>query len=536
MAFVDINPFYKLLLKQHGLTAAGHFLDLQGVIVSGHPDRHVARVTLGTDPSAVRAFLKREHRVRWRDRLANAWLGFGFVAKSHREGVMLCELRRAGVGCPEWIAAGQDRLGRAFLLVRELEGAVELRAFLRCQQEAPAAERLRFARRLGRALGRLHNAGFDHPDLYSKHVLVHSDSQAVSFLDWQRCLQRRRLTWRKRARGLAALDASLADDLAGTKERLACLHAYWRESVHGARVFAAARATAIPAPRSFLRRIRRQAARLLRRPRIRELRHAPLPAGVQNLIWLDGEAMCVTREFQDEMGSRLPHWLATTAPAHAAADHLTETPVRLPGARQGTLVRRRASWPWRWLWCLLRRRPLTTPELLQAGTLFRLQRHGIGTPRLLAVGQRTTALARTESFLLTERPADCTSLRAWLTCPSGHAPAARAHVLRATADVLRRLHESNHYIIAGQADGSCPLLVQACGGGAPAVALSSVARIHRRPRPSRPRARRDLAAADDLLCQAACSSSERLRFLLHYHRLARLTPALKGCIRSSGIL
>src|SRR5438093_4519493 len=77
-----INPRYRDLLAQHGLTAPKDFLALSGVIVSGHPDRHVMQLTLGDGPTAVAAFLKREHRVPWRDRLWHAWFGLGWVSKS----------------------------------------------------------------------------------------------------------------------------------------------------------------------------------------------------------------------------------------------------------------------------------------------------------------------------------------------------------------------------------------------------------------------------------------------------------------------
>ncbi len=219
MAFLEINPDYRDLLRRLGLLRAEDFLALPAVIVCGHPDRNVAQVALG----GVAAFLKREHRVPWKERLANAWSGFGWVSKSRREAATLRALRQAGVGCPDWIAVGEDDRGRAFLLLREVSGTVDLRHFL--QRLAPPRDRHRLARRLGRELARLHDAGFDHPDLYAKHVLVDPDDGTFHFLDWQRS-RRGRPSWRQRCRDLAALHATLADDLASPRERLACLRAY----------------------------------------------------------------------------------------------------------------------------------------------------------------------------------------------------------------------------------------------------------------------------------------------------------------------
>src|SRR5438128_4902273 len=122
MAFVHINPRYRDLLDALGLRTAAQFLALPGVIVSGHPDRHVMRTTLGS----VTAFLKREHCVRRRQRFASFLAGFGLVTRSQREAMTLQALEQAGIGCPEWIAFGEDGQGRGFLLLRALDDAVAL--------------------------------------------------------------------------------------------------------------------------------------------------------------------------------------------------------------------------------------------------------------------------------------------------------------------------------------------------------------------------------------------------------------------------
>jgi tRNA A-37 threonylcarbamoyl transferase component Bud32 len=396
MAFVEINPRYRALLGRHGLTSPELFLALPAVIVSGHPDRHVAQVTVGDGPAAVAAFLKREHRIPWKDRLANAWAGFGFVSKSYREALTLRALQQIGVGCPEWIAVGEDRQGRAFLLVRGLADATDLRRFLRDRLSRDARARRRFARQLGEALARIHNAGFDHPDLYSKHVLVDPRTETFHFLDWQRSRRRRSVNWEQRCRDLAALDATLAEDRATPRERLACLRAYLR-------------ATATPCGgRHIANRIRQQTERLLRKPHIREARHGPLPAGEHAILWLDDEALCVTQEFWAELQGRIPDWLRLDRATARRGSSTTHTEVALSGGRRGLLVCRSCPQPLRWLWAGLRRRALVSPEVRQAGVLFRRQRQGSTAPRLLAFGQRRSFPWRTESFLLTEIAAPAT--------------------------------------------------------------------------------------------------------------------------------
>src|SRR5581483_1730970 len=97
MAFLEIHPHYQHFAQQQGLMAAADFLDMPSLIICGHPDRNVARVTIGAGSSALPAFLKCEHRVRWKDRLINALACFGLIAKSRREAALLGSLQQAGI-------------------------------------------------------------------------------------------------------------------------------------------------------------------------------------------------------------------------------------------------------------------------------------------------------------------------------------------------------------------------------------------------------------------------------------------------------
>src|SRR5262249_810325 len=206
MAFVEVNPRYKDQLNAVGVRSAEQFLSLSGVVISGHPERHVVRVRLGP----MCAFLKREHRVRRRDRLTSWLAGFGLVTKSQREAIALQALERAGVGCPEGVAYGEVNRRRAFLLFRELENAVERRDFM--HERRGMRERRDLARQIGRDLARLHAEGFNHPDLYAKHVFISAGDQTIYFLDWQRS-RHGVISESRRLRDLAALEATLAETL-----------------------------------------------------------------------------------------------------------------------------------------------------------------------------------------------------------------------------------------------------------------------------------------------------------------------------------
>src|SRR5204863_5536304 len=103
------------------------------------------------------------------------------------------------------------------------------------------------------------------------------------------------------------------------------------------------------------------------------------------------------------------------------------------------------------LWTWLSGKPLTSPALTAVKLLFRLQRQGIGTPRLLAVGQREAGPWEVESFLLTAPPADTVPLLDWLAERSGDSRwtaerKQRRRVLRQAAIAVRRLHENGCFL------------------------------------------------------------------------------------------
>src|SRR5580698_1604976 len=91
--WVVVHPRCRRRFARRGLIAAADFIDLPGEIVNGHADRHVVRVVIGRGLSRLVCFLKREHRIGWRERLRNFGDGFGWASKSEREVRILSELR-----------------------------------------------------------------------------------------------------------------------------------------------------------------------------------------------------------------------------------------------------------------------------------------------------------------------------------------------------------------------------------------------------------------------------------------------------------
>lgn len=214
--WVEVHPDFAARL---GDATADELLDLPGEVVSGHPDRHVVRVEL---PGWERAlYLKRQHRVTWKERVRQWRDGFGWRSRCGREAELLKQLDSAGLPAPRWVAHGEDGRGRAFLLVEELSDAVELRA-------VPARDFAARGLTLGRAVAALHAAGFDTPDLTAKHVFVDPATGAVTLIDWQSARRLPTVPAAARLRALAALHASLADHLATPRARLRFLRGYSR--------------------------------------------------------------------------------------------------------------------------------------------------------------------------------------------------------------------------------------------------------------------------------------------------------------------
>ncbi len=495
-AFVEVNPHYRELLWENGLDDVGDFLDREAVIISGHPNRHVARLTLG----AANFYLKREERVPWTVRLGNAFAGFGFVSLSLREASVLRALPRAGIDGPDWVASGEDRRGRAFLLLHEVPGAVELRILL--AEKGDLRSRVELARALGLAVAKVHEAAFDHPDLYAKHVLVDPNSLEIVFLDWQRSRLRRVVALDTRARDLAALNVTIPAELATRGARLACLRAY-----------AAFWECTREETRALARAILARSARLLCRRHVREKLRAP--ATGQQWIPHEGGTVCVTPAFQRLQPTR-PAWLSLDANPPEAGEALTCREVSLGAGRDAVLVRRRARSFVRSLWDTFRLRPTPSPEERQAALLLRLERYGVLAPRVLAMGCRRGRFGRVDSLLLTEAVVGDEALADWVA--RAWDDTNRRRVLSDVGRLLRRLHEACCHL----PDRDFPLTLRRSDDGIllPVLTGADDLLVTRAPSPSL--VGRNLTAVEREFRACGATASD-LRWLLEGYTLAE-TP------------
>jgi tRNA A-37 threonylcarbamoyl transferase component Bud32 len=371
--WVVIDPSWRERFGRRRLTSAGDFLGLQGDIISGHADRHVVRLVLGRGLGRTILFLKREHRSPWPVRLRNLVAGYGWVSKSVREASILNDLRKAGIRAPRALAFGEDGAGRAFVLIKETRGAIDLRTFL--HEERAPDRRLRLARRMGRLLARIHGTGFNCPVLSSKHVIVRPRGPSPTVIDWHAASRFRRVGWGVRVRELALLHATVGDEVASRRERLACLRAYLRAAAgHRYKL------------RPWVRLIRRRAARLLRHRTVRDARRLPMGEAGRRLRWINGESLVVTRAVWRVCGGRAPAWL--TVAARTPVRRTRETELRW-GRRRVVLRQFPALRLVRQWWNRLRGRHEIAAGPRQAGRMFQLESGGHPAPQPLAFGQRS---------------------------------------------------------------------------------------------------------------------------------------------------
>ncbi len=248
------------------------------------------------------------------------------------------------------------------------------------------------------------------------------------------------------------------------------------------------------------------------------------PSEQQSLVWLDGEARCVTPAFLETLGERIPECLDLSRavdPRVSGCSTRGLEKVSLENGRAGLLVRYRTLHAWHWLASWWRREP--SPDVQAAALLFRLERHGIPTPKLLAFGHKCFR-PWTYSFVLTETPASAGSLLDHLLKTT--APKERGNWLRQAGSLLRRLHE------AGYCMGNRPKDFDAIGVNTSATAarvlLSRIDGLKRRRLSWPALAKKDFAP---LIRSHRLCRTDMMRFYLAYVGSDRAAAPARSLLR-----
>jgi hypothetical protein len=337
----------------------------------------------------------------------------------------------------------------------------ELRIFLTLHESTKT--RAHLAEALGYELAKMHDAGFDHPDLFAKHILV-SDDLRFCILDWQRARWRKSVSWRLRTRDLALLDATLHDALASDRLRLRCLRAYLRACKQDAPLLA-----------RFARSIRYESARLRTERNLCEIGQLPIEEKSQQFVQLHEGRLLMVRSY------------------HEQHDRLADDVARLLDTEN------------QWTSHGSIRLDVQSTRITQnnremptiAHTLFRLQRFGVAAPRLVALGwspNQVQVVTRASSAI----PFDEACAKA--------SPHQRGQWLHQAGELVRRIHEAGYSLPFGES-WSHRLGVTATGD----VVLQRVEPLERRSTPWQ-----EFAPTELNHQQIRLSRAERLRFLSGY--------------------
>lgn len=143
-----------------------------------------------------------------------------------REAAGIVAVHALSLPTAELIAYGIDPEVGAVTATASLAPARFLDELLQANALTPATQRA-VARRLAGYVGRLHDGGLHHRDLYLNHIAVAGDGTGLALIDWERVSRHARRLGRRVVKDLAALDSS-ARALVSDAERLRFLVAYLR--------------------------------------------------------------------------------------------------------------------------------------------------------------------------------------------------------------------------------------------------------------------------------------------------------------------
>ncbi len=166
-----LDDSWRSRLTQHGLSTLNAFLHWpDGQLVSSRENGlETLRIELraGTEPALV-GYLKRYSGYR------GHWSYFRHVSRLRREAAALQWLQERSLNVPPLLAWGVRSswgvVSASCLLTAGVEGAETLEALWRRAVPAPAIRR-RMLALLARLIGRLHQAGFFHGNLYARNLL-----------------------------------------------------------------------------------------------------------------------------------------------------------------------------------------------------------------------------------------------------------------------------------------------------------------------------------------------------------------------------
>lgn len=549
-----MNPKFASLLKVlplHSFDAMMHATT--GHLVGEHQSRHIAQLQLPDDQPVSSVYLKREFSSHWKDLFVPLLKGLGVLTKSRCEWEHLWALRKQGIFCPEPIAYAQTGWirPRGFLALAPLPG-VPLFQFWKNRQWAENRKtRHRIIRTIAESVAHLHNAGFDQPDLYSKHLWIEllPETCRIFFIDFQRSRRLRKLSLRVRWKNLASLNASVSAGHATWTDRLLFLRHYLKTTGLDSHF------------RHAVKSILTRNNRLKKRHKFRQWDSLVTKSSIrtQPIFRLDKSHMWINKDFRQVLSS-------------AGFSNVKA----IMKQSSGTLLRRlpnRENWRYEFtqknhsttiigylkrhcekkrLWKRLNfhyQHQLTSEGCQEAHNVLTLERNGILCMRLMAFGEHKNSQGQLESFLLTEEVPNAIPLDSLLRDTFQTAPYERQgqtsrlvrmspkHQARRTAlrtlttqiaDIARQFHDLGfnhrdfyccHFLVSKRQDVKASSLYK--------IHMIDLQRMQYR-RHFRGRwIVKDLAQLSYSAPPKIIGSTDRMRFFKHYLGIRKLHPKHK---------
>lgn len=548
------DPAFAALVGAERLDELDQLLSrTDGLLVArGRPGRETLRVALGAAGTSPRTlFLKRETSTRAKDLLRHLLAGRGYWTKCRAEFEVLRTLRSEGISVPRPVACVQHGLWRpqACLVVEGFENTSPLAEFLANDATvASPARRAEFFSALAREVARLHDTGYNQPDLFSNHIHAapRGDGWQFSFLDFQRSTYQAHPSIARRARDLAALWATLPRRLASERDEELFLDSY----------LSAAQLEDRSA--ELLAATRRRVERLLRRRKIWEIRESDTAAhrSVQALAPIERGRMWIDPEFrphlEHEQRATFADMMATTdGQCLRALPDRENWRLALDDGRHpphGAFLKKHHVRTWNTrLRAKLGLDPGDTAGRVEARNVARLARGGIAAMRLIAYGEGLHADGLLESFVLTEELVGFTQLDHFLRrrFPALNDSAALA-VDRVTGEMHKRRHPAlgalinevaqvaRHFHAMGYNHRDfycCHFFIRESAPGEFRVHLIDLQRVQHRTRLRGRWIVKDLAQLAYSAPRERVSRAHKMAFIKQYLGVRKLRPQDKQLIR-----
>jgi len=460
MDLLSIHPDARVLLEANGLASfEALFAAGDAGLMDGHQERSVSRVELrAASGEPVVIYLKR----RWGRAVGRSWadlLRLKWPAcATAREWSNIQRLAAAGIPVADpvaWGRAAGPEGPRTLLAVREVRG-LSLASWLDRLTPGGAEPHphsvAQVAAAVGKAVRRLHDAGYSFPDLYAKHVFLEDTGIGVPRIVFIDPARLRRLTRRRAAADWAALLATTETPALTHEDYSLALRVYFGEEAPPAIL------------EQFARRVKRIACKIAGRGRDPHLmparRVAPsgmVPLAEERFSTVDGGRLRVNEAFRPALEaaglSTLDALMAfeggetyRVGPGRRTVRVELADPA---GAARILYIKRHDRVPWQ---TKIRRtlglgEPISIAEY-EARNIVRLMDAGIPTVRCAAVGWEFTNGGRGErSCLVTEElagavQADVYCERQFGSAGGGGKTAARRRWIRALGRLARQFHGS----------------------------------------------------------------------------------------------